>query len=90
MAIEYFQPIRSEYDSEIEYATALLDSVRDYKQKMFAAIDRSSVRGNGTLRVEAHKAQGAPKPTIYDYLAQHPSLLRRYREIGPLALLELD
>lgn len=89
MAIEYLQPIRSEYDSEIEYATALLDSVRIYKQKMFQAIDRSSVRSNGTLRIEAHKPQ-APKPTIHDYLLQHPSLLTRYREIGPLALLELD
>lgn len=89
MAIEYLQPIRSEYDSEVEYATALLDSVRIYKQKMFQAIDRSSVRSNGTLRIEAHKPQ-APKPTIHDYLLQHPSLLTRYREIGPLALLELD
>lgn len=89
MVIEYLQPIRSEYDSEVEYATALLDSVRIYKQKMFQAIDRSSVRSNGTLRIEAHKPQ-APKPTIHDYLLQHPSLLTRYREIGPLALLELD
>jgi hypothetical protein len=92
MPIEYRQPIESEYDSPTEYATALLDSVREYKQAMFKAIDRSAVRGNNTIRVEAAKptARYARDITIHDYLATHPALLKRYREIGPLALLELN
>lgn len=91
MAIEYKQPIASEYDSPVEYATALLDSVREYRKQMFAAINRSAIRDNKTIRVESHRsANSAPKPTIHDYLIQHPALLRRYKEIGPLALLELE
>ena len=92
MPIEYKQPIASEYDSPVEYATALLDSVTEYRKACFRAIDRSVIHGQSSIRVEAHKSKASATRynTIHDFLSDRPALLRRYKEIGPLALLELD
>lgn len=84
-AIELVLPSESDYPNDpLGFATAVIKAQCDYRAAIFQAIDRRPM-----LRTESAVSMTPPAPTIHDYLAQHPSLLKRYREIGPLALLEI-
>lgn len=85
MAIELRLPSPEDYPNDpVGYATAIFDAQAEYRRKCFAAIDSVP-----QLRSERPVSMTPPAPTIHDYLVQHPSLLKRYREIGPMALLEI-
>ena len=80
---EFVRPIRDQYESEADYIYACGAAVREYNNRMMHAIDASSGAGMFT-RMPDVKA----KISMHEYLSDRPELLKRYKEIGPAALLE--
>jgi hypothetical protein len=57
---------------------------------MARAIDAVTCAENPTTsRPKAHDYSWLKAGSVHDFLADNPRLLARYKEIGPLALLEL-
>lgn len=89
MAIELRIPDPSDYPNDpLGYATAIIDAQIEYRRACFAAIDKLSQRA-GTKFERPQTTQVKYERTIHDYLCEHPEILKRYKQIGPLALLEL-
>ena len=82
--IELVLPNPESFSNPLEYAQAIIEAQLNYRKACFAAIDRVP-----TLRSEHAKQDYKFQRTVHDYLAEHPALLERYKEIGPMALLEL-
>ncbi len=80
---EFVRPIRDQYESESDYIYACGAAAREYNNRMMHAIDAASNVGMFTRKPEAK-----PKFSAHDYLSDRPELLKRYKEIGPAALLE--
>lgn len=90
MQIERLQPKREYYESEGDYLSACLQAELDYRSAIFRHIDRlGGIQTNPTSTKSAEEIKRVGTQTINDYLSEHPNMLKRYKEIGPLALLEL-
>lgn len=84
--IEMRMPSPEDYPNDpLGYVTAIFDAQEQYRKDCFAAIDRC-MSTSGTRR---EPSQPKFERTIHDYLQDHPELLKRYKQIGPLALLEI-
>lgn len=86
MRLEYREPHRSDYATETEWCEACINATLEYQRATFRAIDSAIL----PAKMRTEKPRVAEKSTVHDYLQAHPVLLRRYKEIGPLALLELE
>lgn len=84
MPIELKMPDPKDYDSPVKYCEAFIAAQEEYRKACFRAIDRRP-----TLTTERAKKDYRQHRTIADYLSEHPNLIKRYKEIGAMALLEL-